>query len=465
MSAVLAGIKPGAKHIPGEPGIWVFIGGDMMVFTLFFGVYTWYRAQDVALYTRSQALLHIGYGAINTLLLLTSSLFVALAVHAVRSRIRGVAPTQFALALACGVGFGAIKFIEYGEKIRAGITLTTNDFFMYYFVLTGIHFMHVIIGMQLFQRLGLQQGDTLIIWLENHIRYAELCWAAKNSGITYACISSQASVADAAYIVKNSDAKLLISSSNLAEFAVPVARNVSSDLRCLMIDGAQAPFECYDSLLEKESATPLSGRRRGPSMLYSSGTTGRPKGVRTALPEDGPEIPPRRFVMLQQRYGLAEDTVLVCPGPFYHAAPGRFMMSMQRAGGTLIGFRRFDAQRTLDAIEQYEATHGLFVPTMFIRLLDLPEATRERYARNKMRCVLHLGAPCPAPVKERMIEWWGPIIEEMYSGTEAVGHTMIDSQDGCATRARSANRHRAAGFASSMKRARNCRPTRRAWCT
>ena len=282
---------------------------------------------------------------------------------------------------------------------------------------------------QLFQRLGLQQGDTIAIWLENHIRYPELCWAAKNSGITYACISSQASVADAAYIVENSDAKLLISSRNLAEFALPVARNSNTELRCLMLDGAEAPFESYEFLLEQEQATPLKDRRRGPSMLYSSGTTGRPKGVRTALLDEGPEIPPRRFAMLQQRYGLAEDTVMVCPGPFYHAAPGRFMMSVQRAGGSFIGFRRFDAQATLEAIETYQATHGLFVPTMFVRLLELPAPMRERYTRTTLRCVLHLGAPCPAPVKERMIAWWGPIIEEMYGGTEAVGHTMIDSQE------------------------------------
>ncbi|MGQ0700735.1 MAG: cytochrome c oxidase subunit 3 [Panacagrimonas sp.] len=146
MSSTSTALPPRAKHIPGEIGIWVFIGGDMIVFSLFFGVYTYYRAQDVALYAQSQAMLHIGYGAINTLLLLTSSLFVVLAVDAVRKGIRGVAPTLFALALACSGGFAAIKFIEYGEKIRAGITLTTNDFFMYYFVLTGIHFLHLIIG-------------------------------------------------------------------------------------------------------------------------------------------------------------------------------------------------------------------------------------------------------------------------------------------------------------------------------
>lgn len=154
MSSISSVALPRAKHIPGETGIWVFIGGDMMVFALFFGVFTYYRAQDVALYAASQAQLNIAWGAINTLLLLTSSLFVVLGVHAVRQRIRGVAPTMFALAMACGAGFAVIKFIEYGEKIRAGITLTTNDFFMYYYVLTGIHFLHLTIGM----------GALLYLW-------------------------------------------------------------------------------------------------------------------------------------------------------------------------------------------------------------------------------------------------------------------------------------------------------------
>ncbi len=282
---------------------------------------------------------------------------------------------------------------------------------------------------QLFQRLGLVEGDTIVLLLENHIRFAELCWAAKNSGITYACISSQASIDDAHYIVDNSDAKVLISSATLATTAAAVAQRSSSTLRCLMLDGAVAPFESYETLLAQEQPLPLTGRHRGPSMLYSSGTTGRPKGVRVALSAEPPETPPRRLAMLRSSYGLDENTVLVCPGPFYHAAPGRFMMSLQRCGGVMIAFKKFDAEATLAAIEKYRATHALLVPTMMIRLLKLPPPVRARYDLSSLTCVLHLAAPCPIPVKEELIDWWGPIIHEMYGGTEAVGHTLINSAE------------------------------------
>jgi long-chain acyl-CoA synthetase len=282
---------------------------------------------------------------------------------------------------------------------------------------------------QLLHRLGLEQGDTIAIHLENHVRYPELCWAAKNSGITYACVSSQSSVDDAAYIVQNSDAKLYVSSAALTQIAVPVARRNRSGLHCLMVDGVASPFLSYEELIAREPAIPLVGRRRGPSMLYSSGTTGRPKGVRTPTPTEPPETPPRRLKMLVERYGLAADTVLVNPGPFYHAAPGRFMMSVHRTGGTIIGFRKFDPEDTLQAIQKYRATHGVFVPTMFIRMLKLPEQVRRGIDLASLRCAIHLAAPCPIPIKEQMIRWWGPVIEELYGGTEAFGHTVINSEE------------------------------------
>ncbi len=140
---------PAEKHIPGETGIWVFILGDMFVFTLFFAVYTFYFRTSTTLYHASQATLNIHYGLANTLLLLTSSYLVVLAVNGFRRGLgRGVAGL-FALAFLCGLGFVAIKILEYREKISAGLSPMTNDFYMFYFVLTGIHFAHVLIGMVL----------------------------------------------------------------------------------------------------------------------------------------------------------------------------------------------------------------------------------------------------------------------------------------------------------------------------
>jgi len=135
------------RHLPGEEGVWVFIFGDMMIFSLFFCVFTYYRSLEPSLFLASQVHLNQNFGAINTLFLLASSWFVVLAVHSAREYDGRIAPTCLALALACGLGFSIVKILEYSEKIRAGITLVTNDFYMYYYIFTGIHFLHVIIGM------------------------------------------------------------------------------------------------------------------------------------------------------------------------------------------------------------------------------------------------------------------------------------------------------------------------------
>lgn len=137
------------RHIPGEAGLWAFIFGDMCVFALFFAVFVFYRGQAPELFAASQATLNSHYGAFNTILLLTSSWFVILAMNAARQSLRKPALLFFLLAFLCGAGFSVVKFLEYGEKIHAGITLTTNDFYMYYYIFTGLHFVHVIIGMVL----------------------------------------------------------------------------------------------------------------------------------------------------------------------------------------------------------------------------------------------------------------------------------------------------------------------------
>jgi len=135
------------RHLPGEAGIWLFICGDLLVFSLFFVTFLYYRGQELALFRAARLHLDQGLGALNTLFMLSSSWFVASGVRAVRGGAARMAPYCFALAWACGCGFGVVKFFEYRAKIRAGITLNTNDFYMYYYMFTGIHFMHVLIGM------------------------------------------------------------------------------------------------------------------------------------------------------------------------------------------------------------------------------------------------------------------------------------------------------------------------------
>jgi acyl-CoA synthetase (AMP-forming)/AMP-acid ligase II len=281
----------------------------------------------------------------------------------------------------------------------------------------------------LFASLGINQGDTIAFLLENHIRYPELLWAAKNSGLRYVAVSTHLNATDAAYIVQDCGARLLVSSAAMGRVALEAVQALAAAPVLLMLDGAVAPFLPYEELVAAQPATRLQNRRRGASMLYSSGTTGRPKGIRTEIPDLPPEIPPQRFAMVQKQYGFDAATVFINPGPFYHAGPLRFMMMVQRAGGTVIGARRFDAQAVLDAIGQYGGTHGFFVPTMFSRMLKLDEPVRNAADVGTMRHAIHGAAPCPPEVKRAMIAWWGPVIDELYSGTEAVGHTFISAKE------------------------------------
>lgn len=281
----------------------------------------------------------------------------------------------------------------------------------------------------LFSSMGVKEGDTVAFLLENHIRYPELIWAAKNSGLRYVCVSTHLNAADTAYILEDCDARLLVGSAATRAVASAAVAGLANPPLLLMIDGAVPPFRSYEVELAGQPSIPPVGRRRGPSMLYSSGTTGRPKGVATAIPDAMPEQPPQRFAMLLDQYGFGPDTVFINPGPFYHAGPNRFMVSVLRAGGTVIGFSRFDAEAVLDAIGRYQATHGFFVPTMFRRLLALPPERRRAAPTGSLRHAIHGAAPCPIEVKRQMIDWWGPIVSELYSGTEAFGHTFITARE------------------------------------
>lgn len=282
---------------------------------------------------------------------------------------------------------------------------------------------------QLFASLGVAAGDTIAILLENHVRYPELIWAAKNSGVRYVAVSTHLNAADAAYVIADCGAVLLVTSRKQATLAGEALALLDTHPVLLMLDGATPPFLSFDDLVKHQPAMPLKGRKRGPSMLYSSGTTGRPKGVRTEFPDAPPESPPQRLAMLRAQYGFDGDTVFINPGPWYHAAPQRMMVSVQRCGGTIIGFGSFDPATTLAAIGEYGGTHGFFVPTMFGRMLALPDAARATAQTGTLRHAIHAAAPCPVPVKRAMIDWWGPVISELYGGTEAFGHTFITASE------------------------------------
>jgi acyl-CoA synthetase (AMP-forming)/AMP-acid ligase II len=277
--------------------------------------------------------------------------------------------------------------------------------------------------------LGCATGDTIAILAENNAAYAELCWAAKNSGLFYACVSTQLNLEDARYVVADCDARVLIASETMRSLATEVAAQLAGQVSLLTVGGDTRSADSYEAMRDRSPAAPGRDAVRGASMLYSSGTTGRPKGVRTPLLNVPPTTPPTRHAFLVSAFGFSEQTVFINPGPFYHAAPLRMMMSVHRAGGTVIGFRKFDAEAVLGAIERYRATHGFFVPTMFNRMLRLPADTRAQFDLSSMQCAIHGAAPCPVAVKEAMISWWGPVIYEIYGGTEGFGQTFISPHE------------------------------------
>lgn len=190
-------------------------------------------------------------------------------------------------------------------------------------------------------------------------------------------------------------------------------------------------FECYDEVLDRETFEPID-ESEGREMLYSGGTTGFPKGVRKPLPRTAfgdPSSAPVQIAKGLVMSGPQSDVVYLSPAPLYHSSPLVFSMSWHRLGGTVVVMESFDPQRCLELIERHRVTHAQFVPTMFVRMLKLSESERSRYDMSSLRSVVHASAPCPIPVKRQMLEWWGPIIDEYYSGTEDVGTSIITAAE------------------------------------
>jgi fatty-acyl-CoA synthase len=207
-----------------------------------------------------------------------------------------------------------------------------------------------------------------------------------------------------------------------------------SRIRTRLCAAGELPgFEDYEQILRTESAAPLGAEEcEGREMLYSSGTTGRPKGIRKPLPATplgDPAAAPVQIARGLLVRGVRDGAVYLSPAPLYHGAPLIFSMSWQRMGATVIVMERFDARLCLELIERHRVSHTQMVPTMFIRLLRLPEEERARYDVSSLVDVVHSAAPCPVPVKRQMLQWWGPIISEYYSGTEDIGSTYITAQE------------------------------------
>ncbi|WP_375249431.1 acyl-CoA synthetase [Sphingomonas sp.] len=278
------------------------------------------------------------------------------------------------------------------------------------------------------RRLGMRRGDVVATLFANSPEVFVFGWAAQRTGLYQTAISNKLSARDVAYIVADSGARLLLVSPEYADLANAALAELP-DVRAFLWTGADGRLEDWSVATADGPWTPVPDESAGTDLLYSSGTTGRPKGVMPALPTGaiGAETPLTR--MGSGLYGMGEDTLYLSTSPLYHAAPLRWAMAVQQLGGTVVVMDRFDAHTALSLIERYAVTHGTFVPTHFIRMLKLPEEVRAGVDLSSLRAVVHAAAPCPVPVKEAMIEWLGPIVHEYYSGTESCGITAISSEE------------------------------------
>lgn len=277
---------------------------------------------------------------------------------------------------------------------------------------------------------GLQRLDHYAIFMENNSRYLEACAAGERTGLYYTCVNSYLLADELAYILNNSESKLLITSRSKKEVALQALKQCPNVRLCLVVDGDPADTRHPDfaTAVAAFPATPVADECLGTPMLYSSGTTGRPKGILRPLPENPPAEPLPLYKFLDQLWGYRDGMIYLSPAPLYHSAPQAAVGLAIRRGGTVIVMEHFDPEAYLALIERYKVTHSQLVPTMFSRMLKLPIEVRTRYDLSSLEIAVHAAAPCPPQVKEEMIEWWGPIIHEYYGATEAMGFTACNSE-------------------------------------
>jgi fatty-acyl-CoA synthase len=283
---------------------------------------------------------------------------------------------------------------------------------------------------RLLRNRGVTTGGHVAFLMENNIRYLELAWGAQRSGLYYTALNSHLRPNEVQYILDDCGATALVATPAMAEVVslldlgrVPVR---------LVVGGRLPDFEDFESTVAPLPPTPVEDESEGREMLYSSGTTGQPKGVRKTLPATtlgDPSAAPVQIARGLASAGIGPGSVYLSPAPLYHSAPLVYSMSMLRLGATVVIMESFDPATCLALIERHRVTHAQFVPTMFVRLLKLPAAERSRHDLSSLRYAVHAAAPCPVDVKRQMLEWWGPIIHEYYAGTEDIGSTWITAQE------------------------------------
>jgi len=285
-------------------------------------------------------------------------------------------------------------------------------------------------GAHLFRSLGLQKGDHVALLMENTLAFMEICWAAQRSGLYYTAISRYLTADEIGYIVKDCGAKVVITTPKCVGAIAPLVNNAADAPVFYIAGGSQSGFKSWDDARGTQPTTPIADESAGYDMLYSSGTTGRPKGIKRPLLEPSILVPnPLLKLLCATMCGMNDSSIYLSPAPLYHAAPLRFNMMSGMLGGTSIIMENFDPEKFLSLVEQHHVTQSQLVPTMFVRMLKLPDDVRAKYDVSSLKGAVHAAAPCPADVKSKMIDWWGPVLIEYYAGSEGNGVTVSNSQD------------------------------------
>ncbi len=291
---------------------------------------------------------------------------------------------------------------------------------------------------------GLRRLDHYSIFMENNNRYLECCAAGERTGLYYTCINHYLKSDELAYILENSESKILVVSKSKLEVAREALAQGTGVTLCLVVGASDtdlpAPsdqelrFASYEAAIASYPTTAVAGEALGTPMLYSSGTTGRPKGILRPLPDNHPAQCLPLYDFLSNLWHYREDMIYLSPAPLYHSAPQAAVGLTLRKGGTVVIMERFDPEEYLSYVERYQATHTQLVPTMFSRMLKLPEERRLGANLSSLEFAVHAAAPCPVKIKEQMIEWWGPIIQEYYGATEGLGFAALNSEEWLANR-------------------------------
>ncbi|WP_282606038.1 acyl-CoA synthetase [Pelagibius sp. Alg239-R121] len=285
-------------------------------------------------------------------------------------------------------------------------------------------------GAQALRKLGVESGDHIAFLLENRLEFMEICWAAQRAGVIFTPISRYLQSEEAAYIVADCGAKVFITSTRYAEMGVQIRALAGKEFRSLTVDEAVEGFEDWNALVESMPDQRLPDESPGATMLYSSGTTGRPKGILKQNQSSSIEaLSPVFLKLLGEIAAMDAESVYLSPAPLYHSAPLGAAMVAAGLGATTIIMERFDEEGLLREIESAGVTHTQVVPTMFVRLLKMPTETRLRYDTGSLVTALHVAAPCPVDIKRQMIGWWGPILLEYYAGTEGNGVTAATTEE------------------------------------